>query len=297
MYSLDLSTAGKSASSNAIAWMEQNKPPFAAAAAAAGAAELTMAEASNHILFFGVPSLPSGSADIFVIHYSYYQPDAQPFTLTNGASTNFPTSSGAAVGVPLASNGAGNQVVFIPDDFSNTFLITHWTSPSTAGSTNDAPAGIMSYINTTQTLPAPESKDVQANYVSSDTSLVQMTSSGDIYYLEGAYGDGYAAKSDASWKKLAYTVNGVSAASQNGGGGGSGNNSSSSSTNTGSGTATRSGSTTASGTGTGTGASSSQTGTGTSGAIHRFDALGGKQRDVGMIGVAVACIGIALFAF
>lgn len=81
---------------------------------------------------------------------SYFQPEVQAFSLANGATDNFPTSSGQALPIPLAStdvscaashwmfktvtdnlsfNQAGKQIVFVPDDFSHTYVLTHWTNP------------------------------------------------------------------------------------------------------------------------------------------------------------------------
>ena len=99
------------------------------------------------------------------------------------------------------------------------YVITHWTSPSTAGSTDGAPSGISSFINSTQVLPAPSSKDTASTYAASDTSLVQLTSTGELYYLpvfgSSAEVGGYAVKSDAAWSKIGYTLAGGSGSSSN----------------------------------------------------------------------------------
>lgn len=104
-----------------------------------------MALASNHILTIGAPDVAAGSADIFIIHCSYYlvvtqrvypelelrlawlfssvssdatwQEAAQAFpTLNNGAA--FPSSHGQATSFFQESGDVQLQVAFIPDDFS-----------------------------------------------------------------------------------------------------------------------------------------------------------------------------------
>lgn len=188
---------------------------------------------------------------------SYFQPEVQAFSLANGATDNFPTSSGQALPIPLAStdvsratsrwafktatdnhsfNKAGKQIVYVPDDFSHTYVLTHWTNPGDWSSVSngmtdtarmmefltvlsmlqlsDAPAGIESLINSTQTLPAPSSQDRSAAYAASANTLVQFTSSGDVYYLPSAFGNGWTVQANAAWQKLGYSVAGLSGASQ-----------------------------------------------------------------------------------
>jgi hypothetical protein len=105
-------------------------------------------------------------------------------------------------------NQAPSQVVFIPSDLSNTYLVNHWTNPSSYSSTDGSPYA-SNLINTTQTLPAPGGNDAQAAYAASPSSLVQITSGGEIYYIANAFSSGSAA-SGASWSKLSYTLEGGS---------------------------------------------------------------------------------------
>lgn len=278
LYSLDLSSVTKSANSTAIPWLQQNSPGFSSYN------QPTMAEASNHILFFGAPSVAAGSAPIYVIHYAYEQPDAQSFSTVNGASSNFPDSTGLTTGIPYASNQAGDQVVFVPSDFSATYVVTHWTSPSTAGQTSDAPAGINTYINTTQTLPAPSSKDTSSSFASSDTSLVQLDGSGALYYLEGAYGNGWQVSSSASWQKMSYTLAGLS-----GGSSGSSSSSASSGASSSSSAATGSQASMTSGSMTGSG-SSTASAAGSSSTNSKSAAVAGVSAQVGF---AMMCVTVA----
>jgi hypothetical protein len=101
-----------------------------------------------------------------------------------------------------------------PYSLATAYLLTFWTSPSTAGSTDGAPDGITPFLNTTQLLPAPTSKDTQSSYAASDLNLVQLTSSGELYYLDALTSqNAWAVKSDAAWNKMSYTASGLGAAS------------------------------------------------------------------------------------
>ena len=102
---------------------------------------------------------------------------------------------------------APSQIVFVPSDLSNTYLVNHWTNPSSYSSTDGAPYA-SNLINTTQTLPAPQGKDAQAAYAASPSSLVQITSGGDIYYIASAFNGG-SAVGGASWSKLGYSLSGA----------------------------------------------------------------------------------------
>jgi len=46
-------------------------------------------------------------------------------------------------------------------------------------------------------------------YASSDTTLVQFTSDGDLYYLPAAFGNGWSVSQSATWQKLDYKVAGL----------------------------------------------------------------------------------------
>ncbi|GHJ89848.1 hypothetical protein NliqN6_6250 [Naganishia liquefaciens] len=290
LYQLDLSTITNAASGGAIAWEAVSSPNFQQ-----GQGEgVVMAEASNHINFFNVPSNPAGSTSMFVIHYAYFQPEAVEYKTVNNAASNFPTQHGVAIPVPAGDNSAGDVMVFVPDDFSQTYVVTHWTSPSTAGQTSDAPAGIQNYINSTQTLSAPTSQDVLASYAASDTALVQMDSQGALYYVTGAFGNGWQVPSGLAWEKSGYTLAGVT-----GSGGASSSSAASGSMTASSSAATASGVTTASRT---AGASSASNGASrtsssagsaatTSPASGAAAALGGVNG--ALLAGALACVGIA----
>ena len=163
------------------------------------------------------------------------------------------------------------QMVFIPEDFSNSYVVTHWTNLGDYSVTSDAPFDA-SLINSTQTLPAPSSQDTNAAYAASPSAIVQLDSSGNIYYLNNPISS-YKVNSDASWTKMDYTLSGASgssssssASSSASGTAAAGSGSSASATSTGSKTSGSSGSS-ASG-------SSTPSSTGSTSASIRFDLAG-----------------------
>lgn len=100
-------------------------------------------------------------------------------------------------------------MVFVPDDNSNTYVVTHWTNPGDYASTDGVPFAT-DLINSTQILPPPSSQDNQAAYAASPNDIVQVTSNGDIYYIQGAI-ENYQVKSGATWTKMGYSLSGLSA--------------------------------------------------------------------------------------
>lgn len=218
MYQLDMSSVTKSASGSGIAWEAVTNPSFQTSSDS----QTTMAQASNHINFFGVSGTAAGSANIFVIHYAYFQPEAQEYPTVGGGSA-FPDTAGQAVSVPDTDNNAGTQMIFIPDSASNTYVVTHWTNPGDYASTDGAPFAT-DLINSTQLLPAPSTQNGQAAYAASPSDIVQVNPNGDIYYLAGAINN-YQVNSGASWAKMSYSLSGGGLASggnsSTGGGGAS----------------------------------------------------------------------------
>ncbi|KAL5521821.1 hypothetical protein ACEPAF_2569 [Sanghuangporus sanghuang] len=136
--------------------------------------EPTMALAQNHIHFIGVPGLQPGQADIFVIHFSFFQPEAQSygsdFSQTHGQTASF-----------FQTDGVQQEFAFIPDDGSATYVINVES-------------------NSTQTLAGPSVKDAGAKYFAGVTSLVQLSATqGELQFLP------YTQESDnsaASWTKI-----------------------------------------------------------------------------------------------
>ena len=203
LYQLDLSSVQASASNSPLAWDAVTAPSFSTDSYTPVAAQ-----ASNHINYFGVPGTAAGSADIFIVHFALFQQEAQSYPTTGGGSA-FPDTAGQAISIPNSGDAPPYQMVFVPNDFSNSYVVTHWTDPGNYLTTDTAPMSL-SLVNSTQILPAPPSKDSLAAYAASPSSLVQIDSNGDIYYIASAVGSDYTVSSGASWQKMSYTLSGVS---------------------------------------------------------------------------------------
>jgi len=157
LFFLDMSSSEKAANSSAISWTDVGHPSFNVQGY-----EPVMALAQNHIHFLDVPGLPDGEADIFVIHFSFFQPTPQAFPITTGSGGSFPQQHGQTASFFLAT-GVQEEFAYIPDDGSATYVINVQS-------------------NTTQQLAAPE-MDPGAQYFAGITSLVQLDSQGNLFFL------------------------------------------------------------------------------------------------------------------
>jgi len=165
----------KSANSSALPWTAVGNPSFTTTGYSP-----VMALAQNHIHFLNVPGAQPGTAQIFVIHFSFFQPDAQKYPI-NGSSNNFPVTHGQATSFFLPPPAVQEEFAFIPDDGSQTYVINVQS-------------------NTTASLAGPSDKS-PSTFTSSMTSLVQLTSAGNIFYLPYTAGDA-STNSQAAWTKL-----------------------------------------------------------------------------------------------
>jgi hypothetical protein len=165
----------KSANSSALQWVDVEKAGFNT-----NNYQPVMALAQNHIHFLNVPGVPAGSADIFVIHFSFFQPEPQAYPLPDGGA--FPATHGQATSF-FQANGVQQEFAFIPDDGSATYVINVET-------------------NSTAALPGPKIKDHKAAYFAGITSLVQLDSTGVVSFLPYTQNDATANKA-ASWTTVA----------------------------------------------------------------------------------------------
>ncbi|GFZ42810.1 hypothetical protein JCM24511_00528 [Saitozyma sp. JCM 24511] len=273
LYQLDMSSVTTTANASGLTWQAVENPSFSTSGYT-----VTAAQASNHINYFGVPGTAAGSADLFVVHYAYFQPTAQSYPTQNGGAT-FPDTAGQAFSIPDAANSVPYQMVFVPNDFSDSYVVTHWTNPSTYSSTDGAPFAT-SLINTTQILPAPSSKDTNAAYAASPYALAQIDSSGNIYYMTNPVGGDFTVQSGASWQKMSYSLSGA------GSGSSSSSNSSTSAGASGSGSASKTASATKSGSSSSSAASASAS-KAAAGKAVRTDALG---LAIGVVAVAAGAM-------
>jgi len=196
IYSLDMGLLN-AANNSAVSWVDVQKPSFDT-----NGYQPVMALAQNHIHFLNVPGVDAGSAKIFVIHFSFMQPDPQPFG-------KIPASHGQASSF-FKDSGVQTQFAFIPDDGSATYVIDVTS-------------------NTTQTLKGPTVKDPMASYFASTDSLVQLTSSGSVSYLPYSSG-ATSTNTAASWVPISI----LPSAAPSGGSNGSASGSTTGSTSTGS---------------------------------------------------------------
>lgn len=149
LFSLDMLSL-KAATSNTLTWNVVQDPGFGSDYSP------VMALAQNHVHFLNMPGVPAGSAKIFVIHYSSLQKDPQSYG-------NFPATHGQVTSF-FQDSGVQQEFAFVPDDGYSTYVINVET-------------------NTTRTLPGPTVKDSLATYFASTKTLVQLTSSGKVWYL------------------------------------------------------------------------------------------------------------------
>jgi len=168
----------KSASSTPLPWVDVGKAPYSSDY------DPVMVLAQNHIFFIDVPGVATGSVDIFVIHFNYFQPEAQPFSIPGGGT--IPATHGKAVSF-FQTQGVQEQFAFIPDDCSATYVSNVQT-------------------NTTQKLAGPSSKDPDATYFAGLTSLVQLDSAGVVSYLP-FNNNSTSANAAASWSKVVSLAN------------------------------------------------------------------------------------------
>jgi len=169
LFSLDMGLL-KAANSTPVAWTSDEQSPYPSSY------QPVMALAQNHIHFLNVPGVAAGSADIFVIHYSYFQPQSQAYPLPSGGA--FPATYGQATSFFQASD-VQQEFAFIPQDSSAVYVINVET-------------------NTTQQLAGPTIKDTNATYFASINSLVQLSSNGTVSFLPYQEGN-TSVNAAASW--------------------------------------------------------------------------------------------------
>ncbi|KAH8110314.1 hypothetical protein DFH11DRAFT_1804682 [Phellopilus nigrolimitatus] len=169
MFSLDMGSL-TAANSTAMTWNDLGAPTWSSSLSTY---QPVMALAQNHIHFINIPGLSAGQADIFVIHFSFYQPEAQSYG-------SFPQEHGQAVSF-FQSTGVQQEFAYIPDDGSATYVINVES-------------------NNTQTLAGPSTKDTGAQYFAGISSLVQLSSAkGELSFLPYTQGSD---NSHAAWTPI-----------------------------------------------------------------------------------------------
>jgi len=170
LWFLSFTNLTTAAQSSAIAWINVEAAGFNTTGYSP-----VMALANNHVHFINVPGVAAGSADIFVIHFSYFQPTPQAYG-------NFPAEHGQTASIFLPANeGVQLAFAYIPDDGSATYVID-----------------VIS--NTTVAMAGPSTKDSGATYFASDAAIVQLTSSGAVNYIPYT---NTSVDTSASWSSVA----------------------------------------------------------------------------------------------
>ncbi|KII91112.1 hypothetical protein PLICRDRAFT_105622 [Plicaturopsis crispa FD-325 SS-3] len=172
LFSLDMASLTK-AGDTALQWTDVESTPYGKDYSP------VMALAQNHIHFLDVPGVDAGSADIFVIHFSFFQPEAQSYPISGGG--NMPATHGQTTSL-FQTQGVQQEFVFVPDDASATYVVNVEN-------------------NSTQALAGPTSKDSKATYFGGITSIVQLDSTGAVSYLPYNQNDSNANKA-ASWSSV-----------------------------------------------------------------------------------------------
>ncbi|KAI0360607.1 hypothetical protein OH77DRAFT_1418587 [Trametes cingulata] len=191
LYFLDMGSL-KTANASALEWQDVEKSPYP------DDYQPVMALAQNHIHFLDVPNVPAGSADIFVIHFSFFQPQSQSYPLPDGSA--FPATHGQTASF-FQAEGVQQEFAFIPDDGSMTYVINVEN-------------------NSTKTIAGPTTKDPKAQYAASITALVQLDSNGGVSFIPYKQGDD-SANANAKWAsvaKIAAAAPGASSAGSSAGG-------------------------------------------------------------------------------
>jgi len=172
LFFLDLGSE-TTANSTALSWTNVEASPYGANY------QPTMALAQNHVHFIDVPGNQPGTASIFVIHFSFFQPDAQSYPTVNGGQPS-PETHGQTASF-FKTDGVQEEFAFIPDDGSATYVIN---------------------VENNSTVPLAGPSDKSAStYTASINALVQLTSSGTISFLP--YTPGNVAQSQsATWSKI-----------------------------------------------------------------------------------------------
>ncbi|KAF8919451.1 hypothetical protein CPB85DRAFT_1212617 [Mucidula mucida] len=168
MWALDMGSLA-TANSTALEWVDVSAVGFSNLPSNY---DPTIAIAQNHIHFMGVQA---GSADIFVIHFSYFQPEVQSY------GAEFPATHGQAPSFFMDS-GVQQEFAYIPDGGSNVYVVNVET-------------------NSTKTLAGPSSQASDASYYATVNALLQLSSDGAVTYIP--YDASSSDASSASWSSVA----------------------------------------------------------------------------------------------
>ena len=116
LYRLDMAQLA-AADNTTRGWETLGNPPFMSTI---NYTQPVLALAQNHIHFLNIGQ-PS-QADIFVIHFAYFQPEVQSYPGINGGSS-FPSTHGQTASIFKGYDSVQDKFAFWPDDKSSTYVI------------------------------------------------------------------------------------------------------------------------------------------------------------------------------
>ncbi|KAG8756871.1 hypothetical protein FRC14_002578 [Serendipita sp. 396] len=179
LYSLDMGTLAQSDGARrawnfvqAPEFTQNNKYP-----------KPVMGLAQNHIHFLNLGT--DAFTKIFVIHFSYMQPELQAFAPIEAGGSGYPSAFGHTASIFKGFESVQTKFAFLPEDGSATYVFD-----------------VIS--NTTQKLQAPSNK-ATVMVAASQREIVQITTSGEIFWLPYNPDDGQA-NYGAVWSKLALSI-------------------------------------------------------------------------------------------
>jgi len=147
LYQADFSNL-KAAAPAPIAWEVTNSPTFNGASSYVP----VMGLAQNHIHFLNTQTA-EGLANIFVIHFAFWQPDLQYYAAGNNAGT-FPQKHGQVASFFAGDVSVQKRFAFLPDDMSNVYVVdveknttTVYPAPPASAGFATNPAGLMGRLS------------------------------------------------------------------------------------------------------------------------------------------------------
>jgi len=123
LYSLDMGSLTQ-ADGTTRSWVYVQAPPFAQNNAYP---HPVMALGNNHVHFLNIGI--SAMVDIFVIHFSYMQPNSQVFAPIESGGLGFPSTTGQTAPIFRRLDQTQQRFVFIPDDGRATYIFDPIVSP------------------------------------------------------------------------------------------------------------------------------------------------------------------------
>jgi len=164
LFQADMSSL-KAATQTPVEWGATNAPNFDASGYTP-----VMGLAQNHIHFLN-HGTAEGLANIFVIHFAYWQPEVQYYAPGNNAGT-FPQKHGQVASFFAGDLTVQKRFAFLPDDMSKTYIIDVDKNTTTVLPAPPASAGFASN-------PA----GLMGRLAASPSALVYLSPANELHYI------------------------------------------------------------------------------------------------------------------